>query len=205
MYNPCANSWNTDTEPLYDGGPLAHQTYLRLTQLDQMPNSFLPNFNWTIFLQSILVPIGRRIGGDTEIHVSEPGLLQRLATVISQLGSQQMADYLDWQVVWAFLPQLDRRYTHPYVNLNKMKGKEKAVDVKHLNLSDSLGARKCPLEKRWMQIGEKCEKFLEWYFPHLLDRIYIQHHMANGVRDGIQQIYQNIYTAFKQMLQRNAQ
>jgi hypothetical protein len=172
-----------------------------LRQLDQF-GAFSPAFNWTHFLGSLLGPIGRQVNGEMEVHVSEPGLLPRLAWLLGQLGGQQISDYLDWQVLWAFLPQLDPRFARPYVGVNKMKGErgKGRVCLPILPISDSLGIKKCPLERRWMQIGEKCEKFVEWYFPHLLDRIYIRQHLGQGVREEVRQIYANVNAAFKEML-----
>uniref|UniRef100_A0A1I8B646 Peptidase_M13_N domain-containing protein n=1 Tax=Meloidogyne hapla TaxID=6305 RepID=A0A1I8B646_MELHA len=175
-----------DTDPLYENDPLSHQNYIQLSQLDKS-GAFLQSFNWTNYLRSILSPINYKINGKTEIYVSEAGLLQRLAKTIEKLTNQQIADYLDWQILWTFLPQLDSRYTHPYVDVNKMK--------------DSFSVKKCPMERRWMKMGEKCRKFIEWYFPHFLDHLYIKKYLAKGVKEQIKQIFTNIYAAFKQMLE----
>uniref|UniRef100_A0A915NP17 Peptidase M13 C-terminal domain-containing protein n=1 Tax=Meloidogyne floridensis TaxID=298350 RepID=A0A915NP17_9BILA len=75
-----------------------------------------------------------------------------------------IADY--WQILWTFLPQLDTRYTHPYVDVNKMK--------------DSFSVKKCPMDRRWMKMGEKCKKFIEWYFPHFLDHLYIKKYLGKA-------------------------
>ena len=84
-----------------------------------------------------------------------------------------------------------------------MKGEKSKKNYKITikSFSDSLSVKKCPMERRWMHMGEKCRKFIEWYFPHFLDHLYIKKYMANGVRDQIKQIFTNIYAAFKQMLE----
>lgn len=182
---------NFDTDPLYENGPRAHQFYIKIRQIDHQPNQPIASFNWTHFLSSLLNTFGHSpINGDTEVHVSESGLLSRLGAIIGQLNAQQISDYLDWQTLWAFLPQMDYQFTRPYMNVTRVK--------------DSLSVRKCPLEKRWMQMDEKCEKFLEWYFPHFLDRLYIQHHLHRGVREEVMQIYANVFVAFRRMLEENS-
>uniref|UniRef100_A0A915P6X2 Peptidase_M13 domain-containing protein n=1 Tax=Meloidogyne floridensis TaxID=298350 RepID=A0A915P6X2_9BILA len=178
-----------DTDPLYENDPLSHQNYIQLSQLDK-PGEFLHSFNWTNYLRSILSPINYKINWRTEIYVSEVGLLQRLAKTIEKLTDQQIADYLDWQILWTFLPQLDTRYTHPYVDVNKMK--------------DSFSVKKCPMDRRWMKMGEKCKKFIEWYFPHFLDHLYVKKYLAKGVKEQVKQIFTDIYAAFKQMLETNS-
>nr|CAD2197496.1 unnamed protein product [Meloidogyne enterolobii] len=175
--------------PSHENDPLSHQNYIRLSQLDK-PGEFLPSFNWTNYLRSILSPINYKINWRTEIYVSEVGLLQRLAKTIEKLTDQQIADYLDWQILWTFLPQLDSRYTHPYVDVNKMK--------------DSFSVKKCPMDRRWMKMGEKCRKFIEWYFPHFLDHLYIKKYLGRGVKEQVKQIFTDIYAAFKQMLETNS-
>ncbi|CAK5040184.1 unnamed protein product [Meloidogyne enterolobii] len=87
------NTLSRYTDPLYENDPLSHQNYIRLSQLDK-PGEFLPSFNWTNYLRSILSPINYKINWRTEIYVSEVGLLQRLAKTIEKLTDQQIADYL---------------------------------------------------------------------------------------------------------------
>nr|CAD2172002.1 unnamed protein product [Meloidogyne enterolobii] len=160
--------------------------YHNLTSL----GNFYTHLIGPIILRSILSPINYKINWRTEIYVSEVGLLQRLAKTIEKLTDQQIADYLDWQILWTFLPQLDTRYTHPYVDVNKMK--------------DSFSVKKCPMDRRWMKMGEKCKKFIEWYFPHFLDHLYIKKYLGKGVKEQVKQIFTDIYAAFKQMLETNS-
>lgn len=61
-------------------------------------------------------------------------------------------------------------------------------------------AEPCPLTKKVMRIEEKCEKFAEWHFPHLLDRVYIQRHGDPAVREDIRHIYDNVYSTFREMI-----
>ncbi|KAI1705347.1 peptidase family m13 domain-containing protein [Ditylenchus destructor] len=173
-----------DMDPLYDSGPLRTRNYMTISQLNSI---FFPRLDWTTYLRTILSPV-RHMNGNSEVYISEAGLMQRLVKVMDRLTNQQIADYLDWQILWPFLPQLDQRYTHPYVNIVKIK--------------DTMNVRnRCPLERRMMQMGEKCGKFIEWHFPHLLDRLYIQNYMGKGIKEDVRKIYTKVFTAFQQMLQ----
>uniref|UniRef100_A0A915LHX9 Uncharacterized protein n=1 Tax=Meloidogyne javanica TaxID=6303 RepID=A0A915LHX9_MELJA len=65
----------------------------------------------------------------------------------------------------------------------------------------TLSVKKCPMDRRWMKMGEKCKKFIEWYFPHFLDHLYVKKYLAKGVKEQVKQIFTDIYAAFKQMLE----
>jgi len=57
------------------------------------------------------------------------------------------------------------------------------------------------MTKSWMTTNEKCEKFIEWYFPQIFDRLYLSKHLENGVRTEIGKIYSSVYSEFKRMLE----
>jgi hypothetical protein len=87
--------------------------------------SFISSFSWTQFVQKLLFPIGINVNSETEIHLSEPTLVERMGKIIKEFTEQEISDYLDWNTLWAFMPQMDKRYTLHYVNSKPQKGLKK--------------------------------------------------------------------------------
>uniref|UniRef100_A0A915M811 Uncharacterized protein n=1 Tax=Meloidogyne javanica TaxID=6303 RepID=A0A915M811_MELJA len=104
-----------DFNSIYDSGPSGSKNYLKLSQLDT-PNAFISAFNWTKFVQNLLSPVGLVVDSQTEIHLSDPSFLQRMGKIIGEFSEQEISDYLDWNTLWTFMPQMDKRYTLHYVN-----------------------------------------------------------------------------------------
>ncbi|CAK5079481.1 unnamed protein product [Meloidogyne enterolobii] len=183
-----------DFNSIYDSGPSGSKNYLKLSQLET-PNAFISAFNWTKFVQNLLSPVGLVVDSQTEIHLSDPSFLQRMGKIIGEFSEQEISDYLDWNTLWTFMPQMDKRYTLHYVNSKPPKVEEE--------VPASPNYKRCAMTKSWMTTNEKCEKFIEWYFPQIFDRLYLSKHLENGVRTEIGKIYSSVYSEFKRMLENN--
>uniref|UniRef100_A0A915NQS1 Uncharacterized protein n=2 Tax=Meloidogyne TaxID=189290 RepID=A0A915NQS1_9BILA len=160
----------------------------------------IPNCNGTQVKELILSEAERRVKNLFKVENKlakqlDPSFLQRMGKIIGEFSEQEISDYLDWNTLWTFMPQMDKRYTLHYVNSKPPKVEEE--------VPASPNYKRCAMTKSWMTTNEKCEKFIEWYFPQIFDRLYLSKHLENGVRTEIGKIYSSVYSEFKRMLENN--